>query len=107
MVASPVCPPLDALITALPTPTAFTRPVGDTVATFVLSDVHVTVRPVSTLPAVSFTVAASCTVPPSVTVALDGEIVTDPAGTCATFTVADPVLPPLVPLIVACPTPIA
>src|ERR1700722_5869898 len=92
-----------ALITVLPTPTDFTRPVADTVAMLVLSDAHVTVRPESTLPAVSFTVAASCTVPPSVTLALGGVMVTEPTGTCATLMVADPVLPPLVPVMVACP----
>src|SRR3989442_1756306 len=42
-----------------------TSPVAETVAIVALLVVHVTVRPVSVLPAESFAVAASCTVAPT------------------------------------------
>jgi hypothetical protein len=48
--AVPPLPPADALITAVPTAMADTKPVADTVASLVLDDDHVNVVPVMTLP---------------------------------------------------------
>jgi hypothetical protein len=53
----PDCPSLVAVIVAEPTATPVTAPLADTVATAVLLDAHVTIRPVSTPPLASFTVA--------------------------------------------------
>src|SRR6185437_1262727 len=54
--ANPCWPSTVAVMTAEPTPAAVTRPVPDTVATVVLFDFHVTVRPVrlSVLPSESW-----------------------------------------------------
>src|SRR5207248_9877487 len=60
-VALPAFPSLVAVIVAEPAALLVTRPLGLTVATAVLLLAHVTVRPVSALPAESFGVAVSCT----------------------------------------------
>jgi hypothetical protein len=57
----PVFPSLVAVIvTGPPAATAVTRPLPSTVATAALLVLHVTVRPVSTLPAASLVTAVSC-----------------------------------------------
>jgi hypothetical protein len=62
-VAEPSCPSLEAtIVTGPPTVTAVTCPDEETVATAVLVDVHVTVRPVSVPPAASRVVALNWTV---------------------------------------------
>ena len=61
-VFAPLFPSLVAVIVVLPAVTPVTRPAAVTVATAVLLDCHVTVRPVSTFPAASFVTAASCVV---------------------------------------------
>src|SRR5881397_1854530 len=95
MAADPVLPSLVAVTVAGPALTPVTRPVVDTVATVGVPEVHVTTRPVSTFPAASFVVAASCTVLLTATLADAGVTVTDATG-AVTVMAADPVLPSLV-----------
>ena len=60
IVALPAFPSLVANMLAVPTLIAVTRPVvGETVATLVLSELHVTTRPVSVLPFASSGVAVA------------------------------------------------
>jgi hypothetical protein len=66
-------------------------------------DVHVIARPVSTLPVESLLVAVSWTVAPARMLAVAGLTVTDATGTRATATLAVPLLPSLVAVIVAEP----
>src|SRR2546422_404295 len=101
--ALPVFPSLVAVIVTAPAATPVTSPVEDTVATAGALDVQVTDRPESTLPAASFSVAVSCTVAPTSTTAVTGLITTDATGTFATVTVAEPLFPSLVAVIVADP----
>src|SRR2546426_7306312 len=101
--ALPVLPSLVAVIVTAPAATPVTSPVEDTVATAGALDVQVTDRPESTLPAASFSVAVSCTVAPTSTTAVTGLITTDATGTFATVTLADPLLPSLVAVIVTAP----
>jgi hypothetical protein len=56
----PVLVSLVAVMVAAPAPTAVTKPLPSTVAAAVLLDVHVTVRPLSTLLFASLSVAVSC-----------------------------------------------
>src|SRR5205807_228751 len=72
-----VFPSLVAVIVAEPGATPVTWPLELTAATLVLPLIHVTVRPVSVPPAESFGVAVSCSVCPTRTVAVAGEIVTE------------------------------
>ena len=103
-VAVPVLPSLVAVIVALPGATPVTTPVeGETVAIFVALELHVTVRPVSTFPAASLIVAVYVVVWPTGTLAVDGVTVTVATGTSVTVTVAVPLFPSLVAVIVAVP----
>src|SRR5206468_929602 len=102
--AVPLCPSLVAVMVTVPVATPATRPLADTVATAGAPEAQVTDRPASTLPAASFGVAVSCTVAPTSTTAVTGLITTDATGTGATVTVADPLLPSLVAVIVTDPT---
>jgi hypothetical protein len=97
----PVFPSLVAVIVAVPGATAVTVPLGATVATPVLLDVHATVRSVSTLPAASFVVAASVPVWPVCNDNVGGATVTDATGTAVTVTTAVPLFPSLAAVIVA------
>jgi hypothetical protein len=58
-VALPLLPSLVAVIVALPAETADTRPVEETVATALLSELHTTPRPVSATPLASSVVAVA------------------------------------------------
>src|SRR5947199_9833321 len=78
MAAVPLCASLVAVMVAGPTVAPLTSPLPVTVATAVLLDAQVTVRPVSTLPFASLRVAVSCTVGPAGTEAGAGG-----AGTAA------------------------
>ena len=60
--AWPVMPSAVALIVTVPAAIAVTSPDADTVATAVLLDVQVIVRPVIAAPCASFGVAVSCAV---------------------------------------------
>src|SRR3989454_3573443 len=101
--AVPLCPSLVAVIVAAPAATPVTSPVEDTVATAGVPDAQVTDRPESTLPAASFRVVVSCTVAPTSTTAVAGLTVTDATGTIATVTLAVPLCPSLVAVIIADP----
>src|SRR5437879_11308660 len=81
MAAVPPCPSLVAVIVAEPATLPVTSPVALTVATVVLSDAHVTVRPVSGTPFASFGVAVSCPVVPAPTLAEAGLTATDATDT--------------------------
>src|SRR2546426_8581033 len=100
-VALPAFPSLVAVIVADPAALLVTRPLGLTVATAVLLLAHVTGRPVSALPAESFGVAVSCTVCPTVRLAVAGATATAATGTSVTVIAAVPLLPSLVAVIVA------
>src|SRR3989442_4986689 len=102
-VAVPLFPSLVAVSVAVPGATALTSPVADTVATPAALVVHVTARPVNTLPAESLGVAVSCTVCPTVRLDEVGLTVTDATGTMVTVTVAVPLFPSLVAVSVAAP----
>jgi len=92
-----------AVMMAVPAASAVTSPVPFTVATPGLLLVHVTTRPVNTFPFASFGVAPSCTVCPTMILAVAGLTVTEATGTPFTVTVAVPLLPSLVAVIDAEP----
>ena len=102
--AVPACPSLVAVIVTAPTATPVTRPLAETVPTAPLPVVQVSARPLRTLPLASLRVAVSCTVPPTYMLGAVGLTVTDATGTIATVTLAVPLCPSLVAVIVADPT---
>src|SRR5439155_1241822 len=102
--AVPAFPSLVAVIVAVPAATPFTSPLLLTVAILVLLLAHVTVRPVSAVPAESFGVAVSCAVCPTIRLAVAGATATEATGTGVTVTAALPALPSLVAVVVAVPT---
>src|SRR5438132_434054 len=102
--AVPACPSLVAVIVTAPTATPVTRPLAETVPTAPLPVVQVSARPLSTLPLASLRVAVSCTVPPTYMLGAVGLTVTDATGTFDTVTLAVPLCPSLVAVIVADPT---
>ena len=77
-VAVSLTPPLVALIVTVPAATAVASPLAFTVATVMLLDTHVTVRPVRTVPLESLRVAANCCVAPATRLAFAGVTVTTP-----------------------------
>ena len=91
------------MIVAEPAATPLTRPLPLTVATPTLLLAQVTVRPLSAPPLASLGVAVSCTVCPVCTLAVAGLTLTDATGTIVTDTVAEPLCPSLVAVIVAEP----
>src|SRR6266513_2149363 len=108
--AVPLFPSLVAMIVAEPAVFAVTSPLPFTLATVVSLDAQVMTRPVSGLPFASVGVALSCTVCPVATLAVAGATVTDATGALATVTVAAPLWPSLVAVIVTGPpaaTPVA
>ncbi|HKR09470.1 MAG TPA: hypothetical protein VJS39_09795 [Gemmatimonadaceae bacterium] len=102
-VALPVLPSLVAVIFAVPGATAVTTPVADTVAIAELSELQVIMRPDSTLPAPSRSVAVACEVP--IADIEFGVSATETVATGATATLIEEVadLPSLVAVIVAEP----
>jgi hypothetical protein len=80
-----------------------TIPAVVTVATLGLDVPHVMVRPVSTLPAESLSVALTCSFAPTVSVSFLGASVTEDTGTSVTVIVDVPLFPSLVAVIVAEP----
>src|SRR2546421_11896995 len=76
IVALPLRPSLVAVIVAEPVVTPVTSPTALTVATAPALPLHVTVRPLSTLPLASFSTALSCSVCPAVTLPVGGLTVT-------------------------------
>src|SRR5213080_1316178 len=103
IVEGPLFPSLVAVIVAVPAALPVTSPLAVTVATAVLLLPQLTVRPDNGLPLASFGVAVSCTVWPTCTDAVLGLTVTDATGTVLTVTVAVPLCPSLVAVIVAAP----
>src|SRR6266550_698112 len=103
MAAVPLWPSLVAVIVAEPATLVVTSPLLLTVATVVLFEAHVTVRPVKTLPFASLRVAVSCTVPVIAMFAALGDTVTAATGATVTVTVAVPLWPSLVAVIVTGP----
>src|SRR5205809_312061 len=103
MADAPLFPSLVAVIVAVPAVFPVTSPLALTVATAVLLLAQVTVRPLSGFPFASFGVAVSCTVWPTCTDAVAGLTVTAATGTVLTVTVAGPLCPSQVAVIVAAP----
>jgi len=105
-VAVPLCPSLVAMMVVVPALTARTAPVPLTVATAALPDAHVTTRPVSTFPLASLFVAVACVVPPTVNVGAASATATEAVaagGGAVTVSVAEPLCPSLVAVIVVVP----
>jgi hypothetical protein len=102
-VAVPDLDSLVAMMVAVPGATAVTTPLADTAATAGLLDVQVTGRSVTTAPFASRTDATSVVVWPATTLADVGCTATLPTGTRVTTTLAAPLLPPALALIVADP----
>src|SRR5207245_350076 len=103
MDAVPLRPSLVAVMVADPGDTAATSPVPLTVATPLLSLAQLIVRPESTLPLASLSVAVSCTVCPTGALAVAGLTDTVATGTTVTAMLALPLLPSLVAVIVVEP----
>lgn len=99
----PDCPPIVAVSLSVPTATAVTSPLAETVATEAVALDQVTARPLRAFPLASYAVAVSCTVWPGVTDAVAGVTRTEATAASETVTVAVPVLPPLAAVIVALP----
>src|SRR5690242_4450053 len=103
MLEVPLWLSLVAVIVADPAAFADTRPVPFTVATVVLLEDHVTVRPDSGLPFASFGVAVSCTVWPACTLAYGAAFGTAAAATTWVAALAVPLRRPPLAVIVAAP----
>ncbi len=101
--AVPATLPLVAVIVAVPAETVLTTPVAETVATADALDVHVTTRPVSTLPLASSVTAVNVAVPPTIKLVVGGETVMLATGTAVTVTVTVAVLPSQVPVMTEVP----
>src|SRR5437879_7512173 len=101
--AVPAFPSLVAVIVAVPAATPFMSPLLLTVAILVLLLAHVTVRPVSAVPAESFGVAVSCAVCPTVRLAVAGATATAATGIGVTVIAAVLLLPSLVAVMLAEP----
>src|SRR5207244_4223742 len=101
--AVPLLPPLVAVMVAEPVATPLASPPPLTVATDEFELPHVTVRPVKALPFASLGVATNCSVWPTNTLPDAGLTLTEATGTLVTVTLAVPVLPSLVAVIVPVP----
>jgi hypothetical protein len=110
IVALPLFPSLVAMMFAVPLLTAVTSPVVDeTVATPVLSELHVITRPVSVFPFASSVVAVACDVPTAVIEVGARLTVTEATGIGLTVIVGVglELTDSLIAVIVAAPTPTA
>src|SRR5207245_5297821 len=87
----PACPSLTAVIVAAPGATPVTSPCSFTVATPAWLLDQVTARLLSTFPPASLSVAPSCTVCPTVTLAAPGTTATDATGAGMIVTSAESV----------------
>src|SRR5437667_11296930 len=101
--AVPLFPSLVAVIVAVPAATPVTRPFAETVAALALLVAQLMLRPLSAVPLASLGVAVSCTVAATSSAGAAGLTLTDPTGTGVTVTVAVPLFPSLVAVIVAVP----
>ena len=104
MLAVPVFPSLVAVTVAAPGATAVTTPLGETVATAELLELHATARSVTTTSFTSRTTAESDITCEGTSVNDAGETVTLPTGTATTVTFALPLFPPLVAEMITDPT---
>src|SRR5712691_5880162 len=101
----PLFPSLVAvMVTGPPAALPVTRPFASTVARLASLVPHVTVRPVSALPAASFGVAVSCSVVPTTTLAGEGVTSTEATGAGVTVTLDVPLFPSLVAVMTGPPT---
>src|SRR3989441_801786 len=103
MLAVPLWPSLVAVMVTAPATTPVTSPVLFTVAIVLSLDDQPIARPVNGLPLASRGVAVSCTVCPIATVPELGVTVTAATGATVTVTVAVPLCPSLVAVIVTGP----
>jgi hypothetical protein len=101
--APPLFPSLVATTFAVPAATAVTSPAPLTDATPGADDVHVTERPVNTLPAESRSVACACAVWPTVREVADSVTFTVATGTGVTVSGSEPLCPSLVAVTVTVP----
>src|SRR5205814_7735783 len=92
-----------AMVATAPAATPVTSPLPLTVAMLLLLDDQLMARPVNGLPLASRGVAVSCTVPVIATFAALGDTVTEATGARETVTVAVPLCPSLVAVIVTGP----
>src|SRR5436309_8251272 len=99
----PVCPSLVAVMIADPAAAAVTTPLPLTVATDAFELDQLTTRPESVLPLASLSVAASCSVWPTWTVAEAGVTATEATGTFDTVMEEVPLCPSLVAVTVVEP----
>jgi hypothetical protein len=101
----PILPSLVARIAAEPIATAVTKPLLETVATDVLDDAQVMVRPPNAVPVESRGVAPMVAVSPGTREAVAGSIVTDAtgAGSACTATRDTPLTPPVAAVMFALP----
>src|SRR2546426_1032137 len=100
----PLFPSLVAvMVTGPPAALPVTRPFASTVARVASLVPHVTLRPVSALPAASVSVAVSCSVVPTATRAGAGVTPTDATGAGLTVMADVPLLPSLVAVMVTGP----
>jgi len=99
----PDLPSLVAVIVVVPTNIAVAKPDDETVAVAVLPEVHATVRPVSTFPSASFSVAVNCCVEPLATFADAGATVMLATGASVTVTTDVPDFDSLVAVMVDVP----
>ena len=103
-VAEPPTPSLVAMIFAVPAATAITTPVPAlTVATAVFELLHTITRPLSTLFAASRGTAVAVVLPPTTSEDAPSDAVTVATGTGVIVTVAEPVMPSLVAVMLAVP----
>jgi hypothetical protein len=94
---------LVAVMFVVPAATVVMVPFASIVATAVLLEAHVTVRPVSTTRRESFVVSVNVIVPPIWTLAVEGATITDATGAAVTVTVTLPVCVSLVAVMTAVP----
>src|SRR6266581_2758962 len=100
----PLFPSLVAvMVTGPPAALPVTRPFASTVARVALLVPHVTVRPVSVLPFASFSVAVSCSVMPTATLAGAGVTATESTGAGVIVTADVPLFASLVAVMVTGP----
>ena len=103
-VTTSLLPSLVPVMIALPAASAVTTPLAFTVATVVALLLHVTVRPVSTVPFDERSTALACTVCPTTIDESVSETSTESTGIGETVTVAVPLFPSLVAVITDVPT---
>jgi hypothetical protein len=105
-VADPVLPSLVAVMVAVPAAMAVTSPSELTEATPGVPEVQAMGRPVRTLLFASFRVAVAWVVPPTVIEEEERDTAMLATGTLLTVTVAEPLFPSLVAVMLQLPTPV-